>query len=126
MAKQGIVWGNRVPYSARGAEIGNDESGGIEGAVAFSATDGSGIKKLGGDAHVTIDGDTEFTGNLDYDGSIYTFFGTVRLLKHVFSSDTEDPLVFKLVMEKGFVYVKGKGKVTLPDGKVLTVPTTEK
>jgi hypothetical protein len=29
-------------------------------------------------------------------------------------------------MEKGFVYVKGKGKVTLPDGKVLTVPTTEK
>lgn len=78
-----------------------------------------------GDMHVAIDGDTQFTRNFDYDGSIYTFFGTVRLLKHVFSGDEKDPLVFKLVKEEGFVYVKGKGTVTLPDGKVLTIRSPE-
>jgi hypothetical protein len=32
----------------------------------------------------------------------------------------------KLAKGRGFVYLKGKGKVTLPDGKVLTLPLNEK
>ena len=78
--------------------------------------------KLSGDAHIAIDGDTEFTGNLDYAESTYTFLGNVRLLKHQFESDEKDPLVFKLVKDKGLLYLKGKGKVTLPDGKIVTIP----
>lgn len=99
VAKGGNIWGTQVPFA-----IGQSE------------------KKLSGDAHVGIDGDTEFIGNLDYDGSMYTFIGTVRLAKHVFSSDEKEPLVFKLVKDKGLLYLKGKGKVTLPDGKSITVP----
>jgi len=78
--------------------------------------------KLTGDAHIGIDGDTQFKGNLDYDGSTFTFIGNVRLAKHVFSSDEKDPLVFKLVKDKGFVHLKGKGKVTMRDGKSITIP----
>ena len=98
-AKGGNIWGTEVPF-------------------AIGVTE----KKLSGDAHIGIDGDTLFVGNLDYDGSTYTFVGTVRLVKHVFSSNEKDPLVFKLVKDKGFVYQKGKGKVTLPDGESITIP----
>lgn len=65
------------------------------------------------------------TLNLDYAESTYTFLGTVRLMKHVFSSDEKDPLVFKLVKDKGFMHVKGSGKVQLPDGDILTIPSKE-
>lgn len=102
-AKGGNIWGEEV-----GFQIGKQ-----------------GEKILSGDAHIEIDGDTQFTGNLDYDGSTYTFLGTVKLLKHVFSSDDKEPLVFNLVKDKGFVYVKGKGKITLPDGKSLIIPRTD-
>jgi hypothetical protein len=111
-AEGGIVWG-KISYG-----LNLDGSSGI-------LHDANGVMTFEDGAYVAIDGDSQFTGNLDYDGSIYTFSGTVRLLKHVFSSDEKDPLVFKLVKEKGFVYVKGKGKVTLPDGKVLTTPASD-
>jgi hypothetical protein len=111
--KGGIVWGN-VSYG-----LNSDGSSGI-------LHDTNGVMMFEDGAYVAIDGDSQFTGNLDYDGSIYTFSGTVRLLKHVFTSDEKDPLVFKLVKDKGLVYLKGKGKVALPDGKVLTTPTSDK
>jgi len=85
-----------------------------------------GVKKLSGDAHLAVDADSGFTGNLDYDGSTYTFLGNVRLVKHLFASDVKDPLVFKLVKHKGFVYLKGKGTVTLPDGVTVTISATGK
>lgn len=102
-AKGGAIWGDEVAF-----EIGRQ-----------------GEKKLSGDAHIAIDGDTQFTGNLDYAESTYTFLGTVRLMKHVFSSDEKNPLVFKLVKDKGFMHVKGSGKVSLPDGNILTIPSKE-
>jgi tetratricopeptide (TPR) repeat protein len=76
----------------------------------------NGEKKCIGEAHVAIDGETQFTGNLDYDGSTYTFLGKVSLLEHTFESSENDPLVLRLVKDKGFVYVRGKGTVTKPDG----------
>jgi hypothetical protein len=97
-AKGGLVWGGSVPFGI------------------------SDVKKLSGDAHIAIDGDTEFAGNLDYDQSTYTFLRTVRLAKHVFYSDEKEPLVFKLVKDKGFVYLKGKGKITPPSGEPITIP----
>jgi len=111
--KGGIVWG-KVSY---GLNV-----DGISGILH----DTNGVMMFEDGAYVAIDGDSQFTGNLDYDGSVYTFSGTVRLLKHVFWSDEKDPLVFKLVKEKGFVYVKGKGTVTLPDGKALTISAPDK
>jgi hypothetical protein len=97
--REGYVWGAGFPL--------------VKGATEM---------KLAGNGHIGIDGDTQFRGNLDYDGSTYTFIGTVHLAKHVFSSDDKDPLVFKLVKDKGFVHLKGKGKVTTPDGKSITIP----
>jgi len=37
-------------------------------------------------------------------------------------SDKENPLQFRIDKEKGYVYQKGKGTVTLPDGKVIKLP----
>jgi hypothetical protein len=96
--------------------------------IRFDATNSDSAVNFGGhgeiitfgEAHVVTDGDALFTGNLDYDESSYTFLGNVRLLKHTFSSDKKDPLVFKLIKDKGFMYVKGRGSVTRPDGVVLT------
>jgi len=84
------------------------------------------VKILFGDSHVAIDGESEFVGNLDYEGSTYTFIGTVRLLKHIFSSNENDPLVFKLVKDAGFVHVKGKGSITAPEGSKIVIDATAK
>lgn len=61
-----------------------------------------------------------FTGNIDYEGSEYTITGKkLHLLGYAFESDKERPLIFKLFKGKGFVYVSGKGTVTLKDGKEI-------
>jgi hypothetical protein len=40
----------------------------------------------------------------------------------VIDSDRTTPLQFKIEKEKGYIYQKGKGRVTMPDGKVITLP----
>ena len=85
----------------------------------------NGEKKCNGEAHVAIDGESQFTGNLDYDGSTYTFLGKASLLKYTFESSENDPLVLKLVKDKGFVYVKGEGTVTKPDGDKIDLGLRE-
>ena len=67
--------------------------------------------------HNAINDETEYVGNFDYEGSTYIFLGDVILKNHVFLSNKKRPLVFKLVKNKGFVYVKGKGSVETPSGK---------
>lgn len=37
-------------------------------------------------------------------------------------SDANDPLVFQVDRKNGYTYIKGKGTVTYPDGKVVTLP----
>jgi len=88
----------------------------IKGGIQFGA---HGEKKCFGEAHVAIDGETEFTGNLDYEGSTYTFIGKVMLLKYTVDSTEDDPLVLKLIKDKGFVYVKGRGTITTPKGDTI-------
>lgn len=78
-------------------------------------------KILSGNAHVAIDGDSQFTGNFDYVGSIYTVIGEVRLLGHTFRSDKADPLKFKLEENKGFVHVGGKGTITTDKGRAIKI-----
>lgn len=78
-------------------------------------------KVLFGAAHLAIE-DDQFVGNLDYDGSQYTFLGEVRLMGHLFKSGQERPLVFKLVKDQGFVYVSGEGAVLTKDGQTIVLP----
>lgn len=71
--------------------------------------------------HIAVDSASEYVGNLDYDGSIYTFLGTVRLVQYQFQSDNDSPLTFKLEKGKGAVYVSGKGSVKTKDGKEIKI-----
>lgn len=52
-----------------------------------------------------------FVGSLDYEGSIYSFIGKIKLLGWTLESDPDTPLVFSLQNTKGLVYVSGKGTV---------------
>ena len=80
---------------------------------------GAHVRFLPGAACSIDNNDTGYTGWLDRDGSEYTFVGSVNLLHDVFTSDENDPLVFKLVKDVGAVYVSGKGTVVAEDGKEL-------
>jgi hypothetical protein len=91
-----------------------------EGPIEFSVGM-KGEKIMSGQVFAAINGDTQFTGNLDYAESIYTFLGDVRLLGHTFESDKANPLKFKLVEDKGFVLLGGKGTVTTDKGEPIKI-----
>ncbi len=92
----GLVWGNNS-----GFEIGH-----------------RGEKIFSGNSYVAVDGETQFFGNLDYEGSIYMFIGKVHLAGYTFDGDVKNPLTFKLVKNSGFSYVSGSGSITTKDGAV--------
>ncbi|MCX5799951.1 MAG: hypothetical protein NTX17_00980 [Candidatus Eisenbacteria bacterium] len=62
--------------------------------------------------------------NLDFlsSGSIVRFRGKITYKGCTFNGDQQDPLSFALLDGKGLVYVTGKGKVTLKDGREVTLP----
>jgi uncharacterized protein (TIGR02145 family) len=122
-AKGGILYGNKsdielkptgevgVTYSGRAGERWKTKSN-----VEFEY----GPKKeliTYGDAHLAIEGETDFQNNLDYEGSTFTFIDTVKLIKNTFISNKQEPLIFILEKERGFVYLKGKGAVITEKGK---------
>ena len=49
-------------------------------------------------------------------GSEYIFKGKIYMWGHIFDSDPNYPLTFKLVKNTGFVYLCGRGIVTFEDG----------
>lgn len=55
-------------------------------------------------------------------GSINTWIGKNEIFGYTFDSDKDDPLKFRVDREKGYVYVKGKGIVTTPDGVTTKFP----
>lgn len=59
-----------------------------------------------------------FVGNLDSVGAEFIFTDEVSLLGTKFKADPNIPLGFKLVKQKGLVYLFGKGTVVTKDGKV--------
>lgn len=48
-----------------------------------------------------------------------TLSGNLEILGYKFESDSQSPLIFKVIMGEGYVYRKGKGVVTTPDGKKI-------
>ena len=51
-------------------------------------------------------------------GAKHTWIGKLTYAGYTFDSDKDDPLQFMVDEDKGYVYVKGKGTVTMPDGRV--------
>jgi hypothetical protein len=56
------------------------------------------------------------------DGSILRFKGAVKYYNFIFNGEANDPLVFMLTKQYGFVYISGKGMVTSPEGQVTQLP----
>ena len=57
-------------------------------------------------------------------GARHQWEGKLTFKGYTFDSSAEDPLVFQLVRNGGYQYVKGKGTVTFPNGKSVHLPET--
>ncbi len=58
-------------------------------------------------------------------GAKHTWVGELTYAGYTFASDDNDPLQFTVDEEKGYVYIAGKGTVTLPDGTSVTLPSAD-
>jgi hypothetical protein len=52
----------------------------------------------------------------------HTWIGRLTYAGYIFDSDADDPLQFMVTQNDGYVFLKGKGSVTQPDGKLVTLP----
>jgi len=55
-------------------------------------------------------------------GAKHTWIGTLTYAGYTFASDASNPLQFIIDQNRGYVYIGGKGSVTLPDGAVVNLP----
>ena len=55
-------------------------------------------------------------------GAKHTWIGNISYAGYTFDSDKEDPLQFRVDKVEGYVYVKGEGTVTMPDGSIIKLP----
>jgi hypothetical protein len=55
-------------------------------------------------------------------GAKHTWKGNITYAGYTFASDPNDPLQFQVTRDKGYVYIKGKGTVTMRDGTVVELP----
>jgi len=63
----------------------------------------------------------EFTPTLSWAGAEHILLGTVSLAGFTFESDPSFPLHFKLVQDRGYVYLCGRGTVKTPQGRKYTL-----
>jgi len=52
-------------------------------------------------------------------GAKHTWLGTLTYAGYTFASDANDPLQFQVDENKGYVYIHGKGTVTMPDKSIV-------
>jgi hypothetical protein len=52
-------------------------------------------------------------------GAKHTWLGKLTYAGYTFDSYSNDPLQFTVDKDKGYVYIKGTGTITLPDGRVV-------
>ena len=55
-------------------------------------------------------------------GAKHTWISKVAYSGYTFESDKEDPLQFLVDSDRGYLYLKGKGTVTFPDGRTVKLP----
>ena len=55
-------------------------------------------------------------------GAKHTWIGVLTYEGYTFASDADDPLQFQVTASQGYVYIKGIGTVTMPDGTQVNLP----
>jgi hypothetical protein len=55
-------------------------------------------------------------------GVKHTWIGRHEVQDHIFEGDPNWPLVFRVDKDKGYVYLRGRGTVTTPDGILIRLP----
>lgn len=59
------------------------------------------------------------TNMMWHPGAEHTLLCTLTLQEHVFVSDPDDPLVFRVVPEQGYVFKQGRELVIAPDVELI-------
>jgi hypothetical protein len=54
-------------------------------------------------------------------GATHRWIGTLSYAGYTFASDADNPLQF-MVIQSGYLYIRGMGTVTFPDGTVYSLP----
>ena len=60
--------------------------------------------------------------NLWCDRAKHTWIGTLAYRGYTFESSADDPLQFQVWKGRGYVYVKGTGRVRTPDHRTIELP----
>jgi hypothetical protein len=55
-------------------------------------------------------------------GAEHTWIDKATYAGYTFASDKDNPLLFRVDKNAGYLYISGKGIVTMPDGKKVTLP----
>jgi len=55
-------------------------------------------------------------------GARHTWIGKLTYADFTFDSDKDNPLQFVIDKDKGYLYVKGQGTITFPNGKIRKLP----
>jgi len=55
-------------------------------------------------------------------GATHTLIGKITMFDHVFESDKDDPLRFRVDGSQGYLYLSGKGSVKMPNGDIVRLP----
>jgi len=84
-----------------------------EGGIQVDRSSYVGFGRMG----LVLQKDVPFVGNLDSVGAEFIFTDEVSLLGIKFTLDPNIPLGFKLLKQKGLVYLFGKGTVVTKDGE---------
>jgi hypothetical protein len=98
---------------------------------ASSACDGEGViewSMQNGKPIITTQGEVQysfFSAGMPSPwcgGLQHVWIGTVEFEDYKFESDAENPLMFRVDRERGYIYLSGTGTITTPDGASVDLP----
>ncbi|MBZ5553352.1 MAG: hypothetical protein LAO21_11575 [Acidobacteriia bacterium] len=91
------------------------------GEIQISSIPGGG-SRLEGNVTFRMGPDGQLRPVLWAHGVKHTWIGRHTVQDHIFEGDPGWPLVFRVDKDKGYIYLRGKGTVTTPDGRVIRLP----
>lgn len=92
-----------------------------EGEIRISSIPGEG-SRLEGNVTFRMEADGQMRPVIWAHGVKHTWIGRHEVQDHIFEGDPGWPLVFRVDKDKGYVYLRGRGTVTTPDGRVIRLP----
>ena len=75
-----------------------------------------------GQVEVSLQADGSYKQHMWAHGVTHVWIGKCSVGDYVFVGSRISPLTFRVDKDKGYVYLKGRGAVTTPDGKSTTLP----